>query len=479
MKTSENAALKKKKRNKLIVVSVILILFIVQLAMGWWWQAGLFLLIVWAIHEVLYSDHIFYCPKSDYTYDLDSDFETEAELKDARLRSVQIHIQQRPKDPKLNTWMLAIPLNACSIPGKIYDPYVVITCGNKQQKQYFERGMKGLRYINLSAFSDELRSGRTITLKPTFCKLISHQGKLLGFSNPDYSQKKTLIIAPHADDAEIAAFGYYSSASDVHITTLTAGEIEMEDFLHIYKQPENASHLKGRLRSMDSISVPLWGGVHQENCIQLGYFCKRLEAMEKEPDKEFASHTAGTSDTRLFREFNSRKLASDAHGKPTWNHLVQDLVELLDEIQPEVIITPNMELDPHSDHIYATKAIREAVCLSSVKPEFELLYANHYRTTDIFPFGPPHSVPGLVPNFEMTKPYSLYSFPLNKELQLSKIYALEMMHDLKSRVSFKKRVRNWLQRIIIKRHRFLYGDDAYFDKAIMQQELFTIARSNK
>ncbi len=39
-----------------------------------------------------------------------------------------------------------------------------------------------------------------------------------------------MMLAPHADDAELAAFGLYSRADNVSIVTLTQGEIEAEHY---------------------------------------------------------------------------------------------------------------------------------------------------------------------------------------------------------------------------------------------------------
>ncbi len=75
-----------------------------------------------------------------------------------------------------------------------------------------------------------------------------------------------MILAPHADDAELAAFGLYSSADKVCIVTLTQGEIEAEHYQRLGLSAQQAAQLKGRLRSWDSMAIPLWGGVPPANC---------------------------------------------------------------------------------------------------------------------------------------------------------------------------------------------------------------------
>ncbi len=58
-----------------------------------------------------------------------------------------------------------------------------------------------------------------------------------------------MILAPHADDAELAAFGLYSSAENVSIITLTQGEIEADYYQRLGLSQPQAAQLKGRLRS--------------------------------------------------------------------------------------------------------------------------------------------------------------------------------------------------------------------------------------
>ncbi|WP_461537657.1 PIG-L deacetylase family protein [Spongorhabdus nitratireducens] len=467
--TAKSLQYKKLKQRRLVQVlllsaccsSIITAYFSIQLGL-------LILLFAYALYELLDADHLFYLPSSDYQYQFQADY-----CQSTPTDQVSI-------DPpfKCSTWLLALPLET-TISGYWFDPYIVISFRNKQKRQYLERRTNGLRYLNLSCFAEALNSGDSISLDFKHCKASKFDAKLLGFKHPDYSKKRMLIISPHADDAEIAAFGLYSQSSDVHIVTLTAGEIQMEHFQHVYENPDQASRLKGRLRALDSIAVPLWGKVPQENCINLGYFCKRLKDMHSAPDKPFSSLTASLTDTRLFREYNSRQLSSDENGQPTWSNLVQDLTELIDAIKPEVIITPLTELDKHPDHIYGSYALYEALSKAAVQPEKILHYANHYHTTDMFPFGPEHAIGGVPPCMEL-KPsiYSVVSWPMTIEQQKDKVYALEMMHDLKRPQKLKKMIRVQLQRLIGRRPN-RYGAEGYFRKAIKSNELFLISSAHQ
>ena len=473
MHKPQNNYLERSKKANRLQTFIILCFCITGFALGWWWQSILFIIGSYALHEILCSDHLFYNPGNDYLYNLKPDYQEPVKKEGiSSKKSMVLSVNH-----VCNTWLCEVQIKA-DIAGCWFDPHVIITDGKKTEKQYFERRLSGRRYVNISSFSGELNNKKEIHLNFKYCCISNNRAEMLGFIHSDYTAKRLLIIAPHADDAEIAAFGLYSQADDVHIVTLSAGEVEMDNYLHVYSETAQASILKGRLRAMDSIAVPLWGGVKQQNCIHLGYFCKRLSTMASCPDKPVGSLTADLMDTRVFRAYNTRQLTSDDNGQPTWNNLIQDLAELVQAIKPEVIVTAHPELDAHPDHVYGTKALAEALKNTDHQIESMLYYANHYRTTDMFPFGPEHTVASLPPHTDTPVNASgVVSFPLPQVLQKNKIFALEMMHDLKVKQKFKKYLRTQLQRLIGRRPN-RYGAEGYFRKAIKSNELFFTVKSS-
>jgi hypothetical protein len=154
--------------------------------------------------------------------------------------------------------------------GRWIDPYVDIG----EDRQDFERGVCGRRYFNLSGQRDALQRGCLI-VRRRFCRLPA-RGQLYVLANPDYSRHRFMVLAPHADDAELAAFGLYSGSKDVSIATLTQGEIEAQGYESLSLSKNQAARLKGRLRSWDSLATPLWDGVVASRCVQLGYYCLQL-----------------------------------------------------------------------------------------------------------------------------------------------------------------------------------------------------------
>ncbi|EGH34515.1 LmbE-like protein, partial [Pseudomonas syringae pv. japonica str. M301072] len=91
----------------------------------------------------------------------------------------------------------------------------------------------------------------------------------------------------------------------------TAGEIEAEHYQQMGMERAEAARMKGRLRAWDSIAVARWGGVPESQCVQLGYFCLQLPAMQAAPDTPIGSREADLTDTRLFRQFNTLPLPGD------------------------------------------------------------------------------------------------------------------------------------------------------------------------
>lgn len=332
--TRKQQLLKRHRRNKRAALMIgVLLLVLVGILVAWWLPLVLAVL-AWVAHEAWFADHLFYAPNEDYQYR----FSADAELTGVRFEGGRLLLDPLPAPDA--TLVLAIKLKSNWL-GRFLDPSVAFG----GDRQTFERGVNGLRYLNLSGL--EL-SG--LQLRGRHCRLLGTP-RLWAWTQPDYREQRVMVIAPHADDAELAAFGLYSQAEKPWIVTLTAGEIEAEHYQQMGLSEVEAARIKGRLRAWDSIAVPLWAGVPQAHCVQLGYFCLQLQAMQAAPDLPFASREAELTDVRPFRQFNPFPLPSDADGQPTWNNLLADLRHVLLMARPEVIVLPHPVLDPHPDHV--------------------------------------------------------------------------------------------------------------------------------
>lgn len=422
---------------------------------------------IWIIHEAWLADHLFYSPKQDYLYS----FPDDTPIVQGKLINCQ-PVFNHPLPEQADTLILVVQLKS-SLLGNLFDPSITITTDTLADEQVFERGAKGLRYINLSGLMDELQQG-TLKLNNKHCQLMDNI-TLYAFQNPDYSRQRIMVIAPHADDAELAAFGQYSQAKEASIVTLTQGEIEAEYYQDIFNlTKQEAAKLKGRLRSFDSIASPLWGGVNTSNSIQLGYYCLQLRAMHQTPEQSFGSKESGETDTRLVRSFNTLPLPSDNDGLPTWKNLKNDLIFLIEHFKPEVIITPHPQLDPHEDHVEASLLVTEVLQETCWQPSTQLFYANHLHDNDRWPMGSAHQGIALPPATEPLPSYRLWSPVLNHQTQINKAMALAMQHDLQPPLSFKKKLRRFIQSLITQRKHPKYGENEFFRKAVRKHELFWV-----
>ena len=474
--TSRKKNLLNRYRGKKRIVLVVLacLLAAVGFFAGVGWMALVFVL-SWMAHEAWFSDHLFYRPDADYVYRFDEQLEAlPVDFSEGRLRLASGTMPNAD-----DTLILAITI--CSTwAGRLFDPAVMIEAeGEASDCQTFERGAKGVRYLNLTGFVGALReeSAKGLRLRGRHCRLEGTL-RLWRAVHPDFRQKRLLVVAPHADDAELAAFGLYSQARESWIVTLTAGEIETKYYRRMGLDNAEAARIKGRLRSWDSMAVPLWAGVPIERTVQLGYFCMQLAAMRQSPAEAIASREAALADTRFFRAFNRIKLESDRDGVPSWDNLVADLREVILLAKPELIVLPHPLIDPHPDHVAASKAVREALVDLAWQPEVLLHYANHLSDTDRWPMGEAHSGVALPPLFESVGALLPWVLSLDRSRQIDKAMALGMMHDLIVPLSSKERRRRMFQRVLAGRLYSPYGPDGYFRRAVRRHELFWVEKMN-
>ena len=428
-----------------------------------WWLAVVLLLCGWIAHEAWFADHLFYSPRTDYQYSFpDGTAQQPVFLGEGRVAL---------SAPLASGETLFLELLVISSwLGRWLDPHVLIG----SDRQDFERGVRGRRFVNLSGQEAALAAGE-LRVSSRHCRL-SANATLYVLRNPDYAGQRMMILAPHADDAELAAFGVYRRAAAVSIVTLTQGETEAGRYRRLGLDAAAAARLKGRLRSWDSMAVPLWGGVPQSRCVQLGYHCMQLPAMLADPGSPFPSRKSGEADVREARQHNPLRLPADADGLPCGANLVADLAALLDHFQPQVVVTPHPQLDPHVDHVAATQALELAMRQSAWQPEVALLYANHLHDNDRWPMGPAGNGIALPPALLALPVDGLWSPPLSPAAQLDKAMALAMQHDLQGGLSCKQRLRRHIQRALAARRWPATGANEFFRKAVRRHELFWVRR---
>jgi LmbE family N-acetylglucosaminyl deacetylase len=464
--------LKRHRRNKRIGLLIALMLLVAVGVLVAWWLPLVLAVLGWIAHEAWFADHLFYSPKDDYQYS----FPPYTPQPKIHLDGERLRLDEGVMLVDDATLVLALRVKSTWL-GRFIDPVVELAGGDNSDRQTFERGVNGLRYLNLSGQAQVLSQGE-LRLRGRFCRLLG-EPVLWAFEQPDYRRQRVMVIAPHADDAELAAYGLYSQADEAWIVTLTAGEIEAEHYQQLGLNKVEAARLKGRLRAWDSIAVPRWAGVPEAHCVQLGYFCLQLAAMQAAPATSVGSREADLRDTRLFRQLNPFVLPGDVDGAPTWNNLLADLRELLLQARPEVIVLPHPTLDPHPDHICAQEAVLEALKGLEWQPTTVLGYANHLHDNDRWPMGDASHGIALPPAFDSATPMQPCCLSIDLECQRDKAMALGMMHDLQPPIPFKRRLRRLIQWLLASRVPSVYGENDFFRKAVRRHELFWVLKHDE
>jgi len=358
---------------------------------------------------------------------------------------------------------------------KINRPYLEIKSKDYVNKQYIERHNKGIRYFNVSEIAHKTQPGQIIELSSNKLKW-NDDVELLVFKNNISESDKVLIIAPHPDDAEIAAYGFYST-HDAYIVTITAGEGGNIDYCQSYSENSMEQRLmRAKLRILDSITVPLAAGIKPDKAINLGYFDGLLRDMYNNPDSAFTSKLTGVSDINIFRRFNLSNLIQPCTGEATWRNLIADLSALLKHIKPNIIVMPHPLLERHLDHCFCSLAVLEALIKSKLKKGQIFFYVMHPIGSPGYPYGPKRTAVTVPPNFkDFAIQYGVYSCQLSRKLQIEKSFAMDNMRDLREApdhmCSIKRAIKQGIHEKL-RRYRHINAWHNYFRKAIRSNELF-------
>ena len=342
-------------------------------------------------------------------------------------------------------------------------------------KQYFEANQKGIRYLNITG----IKHVNDISITCENCK-ISSNNQLFGFKNPDLTSGPILIIAPHADDAELSAYGLYSDhASNTWIATINTGSnlqgLERQYIQNLDTDISLAEKRKGYIRSWNAMTTPLLAKVPMQQLLSLGYFNISSSSVLNTP-KDIVSHPSISDiSPNDFRQWNNVKLSNDTHNINSGAALIQDLVELIEHIKPRTILVTHPEIDPHDEHIASAIALHLALQKSTFIPESILFYVNHLRGIKLFPYGPEHSRTALPPwfkNSSLLENSSCYSHSLSYAKQQEKVLAFDTMHDLRAKDRLEKKLKRWMNQKIKKNGYQYYGNHSYFQTHIKADEVF-------
>jgi LmbE family N-acetylglucosaminyl deacetylase len=321
-----------------------------------------------------------------------------------------------------------------SLRGLWTDPYIEMRDGELIHRQYFERGVTGSRYLNFSPFCQRGNYNYATTWRLSLRGVglsWKEDASLLAYDPPAIEGASVLVIAPHPDDAEIAAFGLYADRRS-WVVTITAGEKSTAN-LPAGIVGAARPHWAAFLRVADSLSIPVLGRVPPSRRLNLAYPDGALKSMYLEPSRRFSLGCEASLSRRDLRSQNQMPEFRDCESGCTWKGLVEDLGRLIDLTQPDIVICPHPVIDTHSDHAYVTIALQHAVHERAGKrPEF-LLYAVHVQGVPLHPLGPGNSLVGAAPgHFEGNVADAIYSHCLTPELQRRKYFAVEAMHAMRA-----------------------------------------------
>jgi LmbE family N-acetylglucosaminyl deacetylase len=308
-------------------------------------------------------------------------------------------------------------------------PFIEIGANGVSERQFFRPGDAGLRWLNLAPLRGQVKAGDRVTLRGDGVDLLTGAATLRLFANRIDLSRPTLVLAPHPDDAEIAAFGIYARRRST-IVTVTTGNAGPASYEAVVSDLPEMYRLKGRLRVIDSVTVPWIGGIPPDRAFNLGYFDARLAEMHDAPTRIVPEMYGPNTDIGVYLQHNIGSLLPKRPRASTWTNLVDDFERVLRKVKPAVIVAPHPQLDTHRDHQFTMVALAQAMARWR-KDVSLLLYTNH-ADQNRYPYGPAGTLMSLPPPLPRAVLLDrVYSHAVSPELQRLKLFALEAMHDLR------------------------------------------------
>jgi LmbE family N-acetylglucosaminyl deacetylase len=368
-----------------------------------------------------------------------------------------------------------------SFMGLITDPAIELRADRFLDIQYVERGARGSRFFNISRLLRSVPEGTPVHLIGRGIRWRQDAVHLHFCRDSVSPADRVLVIAPHPDDAEIAAFGLYSE-TDATVVTLTAGDAS--DRYGNPPQPwmQLSRDDVARIRVLDSLAIPQLGDVSSERAINLCFPDGRLRDLYLCPEMDLRNER-NVLDFSSLRGMNRSSALQPEGAGCSWSSLVRDLSRIVAATRPTIVVAPHPTLDPHPDHLCATLAVGEALEAVGARSPRMFLYMVHNRQSELWPFGPAGSGVPLLPILADDGPCGsgFYSHPLSIERQRMKLVALEAMHDLRNIQWPPTAAEQWRAgaRIVPELRAWVHGmgvDPAsYLRRAVRPDELFFVA----
>jgi LmbE family N-acetylglucosaminyl deacetylase len=373
---------------------------------------------------------------------------------------------------------LELPIETTRL-GRLLDPCLEFRVGDIVVRQYVERGARGKRWFNVSGLlRDGDIAGRKVEMRAEHLSWSVPGARLHLLPEVDTPAGPVLVLAPHPDDAEIAAFGVYSRQPS-WVVTVTLGDHGTSHYAQFFPTEAAAYSEKARVRVWDSVHIPQLGGVPADQVANLGYFDGRLNDMYAAPETPVAGVLTGERDISRLRQNPLDKGVPPREA--TWRNLVNDMKTLVARVRPSAIVLPHPQLDPHPDHQFTTVALIEALEQTGFDAELPsgklLFYSNHAIGTELYPFGANDGVMSVPPMHDTDAYFeSILLVPLDSTTRLRKQIALEAHHDLrppppKGRRSFMRVLKDAIRAPYV---HLVGADNDYVRRAARANELFFV-----
>lgn len=284
-----------------------------------------------------------------------------------------------------------------------------------------------------------------------------------------------LILAPHPDDAELAAGGFYSDHADsLHIVTLSCGEklkgVDRQYLDGLDRTLADATRRKAEWRRWNVYASPMLAGLPAERSTLIG-----VPDGQGWPLIHDGTPQRPVWPLREARAFNRAELPFSEADVLEREHVLAALRQMIDTIRPDTILVTDPEFDPHADHRATSLALAMALAKSAHRPTQVMLYANHYRRA--YPPGPAFQPAWMPPRsiaiddlFGDTPIPMLW--PLDAERQRHKALLLDSMSDLSPRANRRQQRRRARRAGFVPT--FAADRDPYFQAAVRSTELFRV-----
>jgi LmbE family N-acetylglucosaminyl deacetylase len=163
-RTRKQQLLRRHRRNKRVGLLLALVVLVsLGVAVAWWLPLVLAVL-GWIAHEAWFADHLFYSPRDDYQYS----FPPFTQQPKVHLNAGRLRLDEGVILDDGATLILALRIKSTWL-GRFIDPLVELS-GGERDLQTFERGVNGLRYLNLSEQGPALSRGE-LRLRGRHCRL--------------------------------------------------------------------------------------------------------------------------------------------------------------------------------------------------------------------------------------------------------------------------------------------------------------------